>query len=197
MQTNTPLSSNDQAKILIFGLLLLPTIPLFLLGVIPVILIAFGVFMMKKNSDFSHIETAVGYFQAIVTLGMAVATVFFMIYMTELRQCESNCYSVRNEAIISVSCMGIAGFYLFICSVLFHKPLRRHRDWVEKNGIFSNKPRTVKQESEVVDISIIRGEKLKTFSVADELLKWAKLKEEGLISEQEFNEARKKLLHGN
>ena len=35
---------------------------------------------------------------------------------------------------------------------------------------------------------------MKSFSVADELIKWAKLKEDGHISEQEYNDARKKLL---
>ena len=42
--------------------------------------------------------------------------------------------------------------------------------------------------------TFIKGEKLKQYSVADELIKWAKLKEDGHISEEEFNEARKKLL---
>ena len=44
------------------------------------------------------------------------------------------------------------------------------------------------------EVDIIKGEKLKQYSVADELMKWAKLKEEGHISEDEFNEARAKLL---
>ncbi len=43
-------------------------------------------------------------------------------------------------------------------------------------------------------IDIIKSEKLKQYSVADELLKWAKLKEDGHITEEEFNEARKKIL---
>ncbi len=46
-------------------------------------------------------------------------------------------------------------------------------------------------------IDIIKSEKLKQYSVADELLKWAKLKEDGHITEEEFNEARKKLLKQN
>ena len=42
--------------------------------------------------------------------------------------------------------------------------------------------------TQVVEVDIIKGEKLKHYSVADELMKWAKLKEEGHISEDEFNE---------
>jgi hypothetical protein len=43
-------------------------------------------------------------------------------------------------------------------------------------------------------MDIIKSEKLKQFSVADELSKWAKLKEDGHITEEEFDEARKSLL---
>ncbi|WP_341303203.1 hypothetical protein [Pseudomonas sp. TMP25] len=41
---------------------------------------------------------------------------------------------------------------------------------------------------------IIKSEKMKSYSVADELLKWAKLKEDGLISEKEFQIARDKIM---
>lgn len=44
------------------------------------------------------------------------------------------------------------------------------------------------------EVEIIKNDKLKSYSVADELLKWAKLKEDGHISEQEFDDAKKKLL---
>lgn len=44
------------------------------------------------------------------------------------------------------------------------------------------------------EVSIIKGKNFKSYSVADELLKWAKLKEEGHITEGQFNEARNKLL---
>lgn len=44
------------------------------------------------------------------------------------------------------------------------------------------------------EFEIIKTDNLKAYSVADELLKWAKLKGDGHISEQEFDDARKKLL---
>lgn len=44
------------------------------------------------------------------------------------------------------------------------------------------------------EMNIIKGEKLKQYSVADELMKWGKLKEKGHISEDEFNQAKAKLL---
>jgi len=42
--------------------------------------------------------------------------------------------------------------------------------------------------------NIIKKDSLKSYSVADELLKWAKLRDEGHISKAEFDAARKKIL---
>ena len=79
-------------------------------------------------------------------------------------------------------------------NTLFYSPLKRHSEWVAVNGIFSTKPKSATKPAIESEVDIIKGEKLKQYSVADELIKWAKLKEEGHISEDEFNEARAKLL---
>lgn len=42
--------------------------------------------------------------------------------------------------------------------------------------------------------TIIKTDNLKSYSVADELLKWMQLKEAGIVSEEEFQEARKKIM---
>lgn len=65
------------------------------------------------------------------------------------------------------------------------------------NGIFSTKPKPATKTEVESELAIIKGEKLKQYSVADELIKWAKLKEDGHISEDDFNEARVKLLKRN
>jgi len=190
IMTNTPLTSNDQAKILIFGLLLLPPI-FFGVGIIPAIFLAFGIGMLKKNSDFSHIETAARNFRFYVMI-------FVLLFAGILAYLAfTDNYRADFAVSLNLSMLGVAVFYLIGSKVLFLNPLRRHSKWVEKNGIFSSKPKAEKQDVESSEISIIRGENLKTFSVAGELLKWAKLKEDGLISDQEYNEARKKLLQGN
>nr|WP_176704154.1 hypothetical protein [Pseudomonas sp.]QDK64825.1 hypothetical protein pA16J1_p11 [Pseudomonas sp.] len=44
------------------------------------------------------------------------------------------------------------------------------------------------------DSGIIKVQNFKSYSVADELLKWSKLRDEGLVSEEEYCEARAKLL---
>ena len=57
---NQPLDSSDQGKLLIFSMLMVPSV-VFLVGVLPAIFLAFGIYMMKKNQDFSSIDTAAHY----------------------------------------------------------------------------------------------------------------------------------------
>ena len=187
--TNTPLSSTEQSKLLIFLLLLLPSL-FFIVGIIPAIFLIFGLVMMKKNSDFSHIETAARNYKGYVYIALIGSGLFALYFATTLgasdrwdRQTE--------EFILSAALAGIALLYIILLNVLFLSPLLSHAQWVEANGIFSGKAKTV-PDTNAVDI--IKGERLRTFSVADELIKWAKLKEDGHITEQEFNDARKKLL---
>jgi hypothetical protein len=86
----------------------------------------------------------------------------------------------------------IAAAFSFFSTVLFLEPLRSHQDWLTKEGFFA--ARSVAATPAPTNIDIIKGERLKSFSVADELLKWAKLLDDGLVSQEEFDEVRKKLL---
>ena len=185
MSNQDPLNSSDQGKLLIFSLLMVPSI-VFLVGVIPTIFLAFGIYMMKKNQDFSSIDTAVKYVKGylwLALIGSVLCSVFFGV--GDYRD---------NELIISLFWLAISFAYLIVVNTLFYSPLKRHSEWVAVNGIFSTKPKSATKPAIESEVDIIKGEKLKQYSVADELIKWAKLKEEGHISEDEFNEARAKLL---
>ena len=57
---NQPLESSDQGKLLIFSLLVVPSV-VFLVGVLPAIFLWFGIYMMKKNQDFSSIDNTILY----------------------------------------------------------------------------------------------------------------------------------------
>jgi hypothetical protein len=183
---NQPLSSNDQSKILIFSLLLAPTVVLGV-GVIPALFIGFGIFMLKKHEDFSHIETAVRIVKGYLVL-LSVGLILVAIGISE--------YNLHgNKDSIGFIILSLIAFaYLILLQHLFFEPLKSHSEWVEKNGIFSSKPKLLNTQNNSSNIDIIKGDKLKQYSVADELMKWVKLKEDGHITEAEFNEARDKLL---
>ena len=191
---NQPLSSSDQGKLLIFSLLLVPSIVL-LAGVVPVIFLAFGIYMMKKNKDFSSIDTAVRNFKGYTWLALIgcllVSLYWAYIYFTE----DGIGRSYGDLLIVWLIFSAIAFAYLMFVQFLFYVPLNNHSDWVEVNGVFSTKQKLATKTDVESELDIIKGEMLKQYSVADELLKWAKLKEDGHISEDEFKEARAKLLN--
>lgn len=189
------MSSSDQGKLLIFSLLMAPSI-FFLFGVIPAIFLAFGIYMMKKNQDFSSIDTAVKNFKGYTWLAFTGCILSTFYWGNKYLSAED---SWRYDDLFFgfLIFTGIACAYLIVVQVLFYSPLKKHREWVAVNGIFSTKPRSDKSASNQSEVDIIKGEKLKQYSVADELIKWAKLKEDGHISEDEFNEARSKLLKRN
>ena len=87
-----------------------------------------------------------------------------------------------------------AGPTQFDARQLFLHPLSKHARWVEKHGIFSNEEFSTQGDGDAEEVEIIQGEILKHYSVADELSKWAKLKEDGHVSDEEFDRAREKLL---
>lgn len=205
--SNQPLSSGDQSKILIFSLLLSPAV-IFLVGAIPALFLGFGIFMMKKSEDFSHIETAVRNFKGYMTL-VLIGCVIVMIYLGSTYGDPEYTYTYtytfmdrsewmnQDEFICFTIFSSISIAYLILVKILFLNPLKSHSEWVKVNGIFTSKPKVINQQSSKSDVDIIKGEKLKQYSVADELIKWAKLKEDGHISVDEFNEVREKLLKRN
>ncbi len=183
---NQPLGSSDQTKIMMFSTLMLPTI-LFLIGIVPALFLIFGIMMMKKNKDFSHIITAVKSFRwyvGFVLIG-CLAVSFFLF---------SSDYFYEEDAYLFLALAVTCCVYLILVKFLFVNPLYKHKNWVELHGIFTTRTKDASQILAQGDTDSIGGDKLKYYSAADELTKWIKLKEEGHISEEEFNQARKKLL---
>ena len=82
----------------------------------------------------------------------------------------------------------------FLSDILYFNIIKRHEKWIIDNGLFtdykgeksffektSEKIQTIKQEPK---------------NLTDELLKWAELKEKGLITDEEFQKAKEKILEG-
>ena len=194
-QINKPFNSNDAGKLFVFALLIIPPIVL-IVGIIPVLFLLFGVLMLRKSGNFDHIETASRNYWIFCILAffalLGIAGYFFLEYMGEKPDYRSN--SDLGEAIAVAVWSLIPLFYIGLMEALFLRPMRANRDWIaDKFPGTSRGP----SSSGAGEIDIIKGERLRSFSVADELLKWAKLKEDGHITEQEFSDARRKLLERN
>mgnify|MGYP003625186006 CR=1 FL=1 len=190
--TDQPLSSGDQSKLLIFFIGLLPSV-IFAAGLLPVMFLGFGLYMMKKNEDFSHIETAVKVFRGFMSLaliGFGIAGLYFgNTYL-------NNPYGYgKFELFVCVVGFIAALTYFILVRTLFLSPLRNHRDWIVCEGIFSSKPSYESWPKHRSQIDIMGKRKVGSFSVADELQKWIRLMEDGHVSKEEYEQARKKLLN--
>lgn len=191
--TDTALNSNDHGKLFVFALLLLP-VAVCVVGVIPFLFLVFGLVMLKKTRDFAHIETAARNYKIycwLFLIGFAITAAYVQ---TQAAETPWEARDRNNFTIILCVFGAVAAFYIAALNHLFLYPLRQHRNWIEHNSIFSNRSVGEFTDADLGKIDIIKGERLRSFSVADELLKWAKLKEDGHISDEEFTEARTKLL---
>ena len=94
---NQPLDGSDQGKLLIFSLLMVPSVVL-LVGVLPAIFIVFGIYMMKKNQDFSSIDTAVKNFRGYVWLSLIVGLAVSFYWWDGWMGCKSEWANIRQQA---------------------------------------------------------------------------------------------------
>ena len=82
---------------------------------------------------------------------------------------------------------------MWIFNALYFRTMEEHQNWVVHHGIFSDKP----NEQSILESA---KEKIQTFQkpqacgVADELLKWKSLLDQGVITEEEFSARKEKLL---
>ena len=204
---NQPLDGSDQGKLLIFSLLMVPSVVL-LVGVLPAIFIVFGIYMMKKNQDFSSIDAAVKNFRGYVWLSLifGLAVLFYwwdnwMGCVSEwgARHCDINFQYFLN----SLLAPAVPIIYLFAVNNLFYSPLKRHSEWVAVNGMFSKKPKLATKPPTEPEVYVIKAEKLKTTkdkdigaidAKADALLKWNDLLAKGAITQEEYDKAKRDLL---
>ena len=192
-----PLNSKEQIKVFMFILLMIPTIPA-LLGILPTIFLVFGVFLLKKNGDFSGIENSTKI--VIVYLWILILIAAFLAGLGVLELTQSSTYQFPGDVTNNKRVFGplIFAFFFFVYIIfvkaLYLSPLTSHKDWVVRNGILSRVARKDKNDMKRNADIFTDQKKMQSYSVADELSKWSKLRDEGVVSEQEFQDARNKIL---
>ena len=167
--TNKPVTSENQLKLVLFSLVVLSLIALIGIGVIPAIFLVFSIVMMKKNNDFSYITE--------VYKGCLIYSVIVFGFLSVL-----SVLTVSNDKILELLVFLFSAFLIFVLSLrfLFLLPLEAHSEWVVVNDIFSNRKKNEKLE-------------INNDSVTDELIRLSKLKDDGHISEDEFNKIKSKV----
>lgn len=178
---NQPLSPVEQAKVFFFFFLL--TVLSLIMGAgSPLALVTvWGLYKMRSTKDFSYIETV-----RIIHKGLSVIPIIVLLIII---QAEAGGYDVLTVMVQIVLSLMIYPVYYLLLNTLFYVPLSKHKEWVVANGIFSTAPVETKYARTAPWISF--G---KSASIADELIKLNNLKDANLITLDEFNTLRSKLL---
>ena len=140
----------------------------FIVGLIPAIFLAFGIFMMKKNEDFSSVETTAKQFKGYVWLGLIGCLIgsLYNIYQYAHDESYLREYAFKDAVAFLVAC-AVPLAYLAFVDLLFLLPLRAGSEWIPYNGIFSknSKPPTHLNININININseidIIKGERQK------------------------------------
>lgn len=204
--SDSPLTGGDRTKIIaFFAFLILPFA--WFGGSILIILIAiFGLYIMKKDQSFKPILNAKKWMKVyLVVLAIAITIITSIVYYNENTgywhrdDMSTPGYEkkiITQSAMIAGGGLLIAtpiavGFFMFIFNSLFFRPLEEHQNWITKNGVFSDE-----KNSKNDSTNIVGRDNLSSYSVADEMLKWNALLEKGLITKEEFDKAKTKLMNG-
>lgn len=178
VNTNIPLGGDERVKVITYFVIIGASCIFFGGGVIPSLVTIASLYIMHKNKSFSSMVMSRKIINAYLGLLGCISLLFAFNYSYD---------SIK--VVVSISF-----FFGFLCLIplfnyLYFSVLAKHEQWVIENGIFADAPKESKKQS-----AIIGRDNLSTFSVADELLKWNELLEKGLISKEEFETAKQKLL---
>lgn len=203
--TDSPLKGADRVKVISFFILIL--FPFFMLfGGIVITLIALGsIYIMKKDKSFSPILKAQKYIKIyLVILGITTTVLTTAIYFNENKYTYDYDYNRTENQKINTETALVAGagivltpiavmLFMGIFNALFFRPMEEHQNWIVQQGIFSDKANEQSLLASAKE-KMQNFQKPQTCSVADELLKWKSLLDQGAITEEEFSARKEKIL---
>ncbi len=185
---NQPLSPVEQAKVFFFFVLLIVLIGAGGAGILIILVTLWGLYKIRSTHEFSYLDTVFIIhkgFAAIASIGLGSFSAYLVFHYW-----HRGWYDYCTEAVVYlILSLLIYPVYCLLLNTLFYAPLSKHKEWVVANGIFSTTPAEPKHTRTAPWISF--G---KSASIADELIKLNNLKDANLITLDEFNTLRSKLL---
>lgn len=192
-----------------------PTVVL-LVGIIPTALLLYGIVMTIWRSDFTQLQLAVRNCNIllvgtslIVTVYLAVSSVGFgywqyrwanpsMLVENKILT-EPEWFEFLMSSLISISIIIGCVFYKAIIKRLFLIPMTEHQDWLLniKERLLSLRMPTFKQKPKKIGdrgLRVVIDKPLPSEKVIEDIARWEKLRDEGRITEEEFEEIRIKVL---
>lgn len=200
--SNSPLTGGDRTKIIGFFTFLILPFGWFGGSIVIILIAIFGLYIMKKDKSFTPIINAKKYIKAyLIVLTLAITSITSIIYYNTNTQRWDYPHDISKEEYELSILTQIAGglvvapiavvFFMFVFNNLFFRPLEEHQEWITKNGVFSDEKKSSKNSA-----NIVGRDNLSSYSIADEILKWNALLEKDLITKEEFEKAKSKLMNG-
>ena len=211
INTNLPLNGIERLSIIGFFVICLATI---FFGIIPIIICLSIFYIIKKDKNIKSLDYGKKWFLSyLIILSIVLSTISFYMYKSmendsakyykDYLQDKSDKYylersnSSKNQSLVllftSLVAVPLGLFFTYwLSNNLFFKILKRHEQWIIGNGIFTD----LKNEKSFIEKTTekIQTIKKEPINITDELLKLAELKEKGLITEEEFQKAKEKIL---
>ena len=204
INSNLPLDGTERVMIIGFFVGLVATI---FFGIIPIIICLGLIFIIKKDKSIKSLESGKKIFLGyLITLGFILSIFCFVSAQNSYEYYlgylsgdyifgRDYIYDVYNYVGLGLIVVPLAAYLIYLISnILFFNILKKHGEWIINNGIFADyKGEKSFIEKTTEKIQTIKKEPTNT---ADELLKWAELKEKGLITDEEFQKGKEKILNG-
>ena len=190
INSNLPLDGTERVMIIGFFVGLVATI---FFGIIPIIICLGLIFIIKKDKSIKSLESGKKIFLGyLILLGYILSISCFVVAEDYAKYYP---HDARNYNILGLIVVPLGAYLIYLISnILFFNILKKHGEWIINNGIFAD----YKGEKSFIEKTT---EKIQTIkqepkNLTDELLKWAELKEKGLITDEEFQKAKEKILEG-
>ena len=190
INSNLPLDGTERVMIIGFFVGLVATI---FFGIIPIIICLGLIFIIKKDKSIKSLESGKKIFLGyLILLGFILSISCFVVAEDYAKYYP---HDARNYNILGLIVVPLGAYLIYLISnILFFNIIKKHEEWIINNGIFAD----FKDEKSFIEkttekIQTIQKESTNT---ADELLKWAELKEKGLITDEEFQKGKEKILNG-
>jgi len=185
---------------------------LLLVGIVPALLLMYGLTMAFMRRDFSQVLLGVRNCNFLLIVSAAIAgtvftiTFFVLIYKQKKSRyaeffslTDVNTWS-KNITEILFICGAIFIFsliYKHIINRFFLAPLTEHKEWLMDLKLPTFKiPSFNSQTKKIGDrgLRIVIDKPLPSAEVIDDIARWEKLRDEGRITKDEFDEIRIKIL---
>ncbi len=138
--------------------------------------------VFNVNEDIETLQSSISSFEEIRHIRESDINNFYSYLIVD---------KIDNELVLILLSLPLfICLYYWLYFYLFYIPIFKSKDVI----IFSLLSEREKIDGVTRNINIIKGEKLKSYSVADELTKWHALNQQRVISDKEYQEAKDKLL---